>query len=68
MNDNLGTAALNALREGAKRAQAENDAIGGMGQFMRPGEHRPAPLAEPLPPPALTAAEYLAKYGRIRPC
>lgn len=60
----FGLVALNALRAGAKRAKAEIDAIGGMGQFCKPGEYKAPLRQEQLPPPTLTAREYLALYGR----
>ncbi len=50
---------VEALRAGVRQAEREINALGGMDQFRRPGEHRAVPRNEDVPPPTLTAKEYI---------
>jgi hypothetical protein len=55
--------AYDALCAGAKKAGAEIEKMGGIEQFRRPGEVVAPTESEPMPPPTLTAREYIECYG-----
>lgn len=52
-----------ALRIDAKRAVQENQPLGGMGQFNKPGEHDVTVRVEPLPELTATAHEHRQRRG-----
>lgn len=55
--------AYEALCRGVREAAVENEAIGGIEQFRKPGEHVPPVNRPPSTEQTLTVEEWLDKYA-----